>query len=98
MQSKTFVQCVFNNYVIMICIGSYPLRPELIESTVGLYHATRDPYLLHYGYTQLHRIKNGTKATCGYCSVQDVRTGKLEDKVSIIVQIVCAIMLILLHN
>ncbi|GER25487.1 Mannosyl-oligosaccharide 1,2-alpha-mannosidase IA [Striga asiatica] len=46
---------------------SYPLRPELIESTYWLYKATRNPSL------QLARC------TCGYCHISDVEFHQHED-------------------
>ena len=35
----------------------YPLRPELIESVMYLYRATKDPYLLTVGEDMLQSIQ-----------------------------------------
>ena len=37
----------------------YPLRPELIESVMYLYRATRDPFLLTVGEDMLQSIQVG---------------------------------------
>ena len=57
-----------------------PLRPELIESTFHLYEATRDPHYLVAGREQLHALQNLTRVSCGFASIADVRTHKLDDR------------------
>ncbi|KAK2181936.1 hypothetical protein NP493_376g04020 [Ridgeia piscesae] len=59
---------------------AYPLRPELIESTMYLYQATKDPFLLEVGIDILESIEHSAKTKCGYASVKDVRDHKLENR------------------
>eukprot|EP00794_Sanderia_malayensis_P018991 gene18991-20902_t len=58
----------------------YPLRPELIESTMYLYQATKDPYYLEIGRDILESIERHTKTSCGYATVRNVNTHELEDR------------------
>ncbi|XP_041366151.1 ER degradation-enhancing alpha-mannosidase-like protein 2 [Gigantopelta aegis] len=58
----------------------YPLRPELIESVVYLYQATKDPYLLEIGIDILESIEHSAKTSCGYATIKDVRDHRLEDR------------------
>ncbi|SCU83482.1 LAMI_0C03400g1_1 [Lachancea mirantina] len=58
----------------------YPLRPEFIESTYFLYRATRDPFYLQVGRTILDDLKTRFKSNCGFAGIQDVVTGKLQDR------------------
>ncbi|XP_019259397.1 PREDICTED: alpha-mannosidase I MNS4 isoform X4 [Nicotiana attenuata] len=58
---------------------SYPLRPELIESTYWLYKATRDPRYLDAGRDMLASLQYGARCTCGYCHISDVEFHKQED-------------------
>ncbi|KMZ61126.1 mannosyl-oligosaccharide 1,2-alpha-mannosidase, family GH47 [Zostera marina] len=58
---------------------SYPLRPELIESTYWLYKATRDPRYLDVGRDIVASLQYGARCPCGYCHIQDVETHKKED-------------------
>lgn len=49
---------------------SFPLRPELIESTMYLYKATNgDPYLLDIGSDILNSIQHSSRTRCGYATV-----------------------------
>lgn len=48
---------------------SYPLRPELIESTMYLYRSTKDPFLLDIGMDILRSIQHSAKTKCGYATV-----------------------------
>lgn len=48
---------------------NYPLRPELIESVMYLYRATKDPYLLEVGEDMLRSIQHSAKTPCGYATV-----------------------------
>ncbi|GAQ88520.1 Glycosyl hydrolase family 47 [Klebsormidium nitens] len=59
--------------------NSYPLRPELAESTYWLYRATRDPMYLHVGRDIVASIQYGATCPCGYCHVTDVQTHEKED-------------------
>eukprot|EP00795_Rhopilema_esculentum_P001392 gene1392-15803_t len=58
----------------------YPLRPELIESTMYLYQATKDPYYLQIGVDILESIERHTRTPCGYATVRNVNTHELEDR------------------
>ncbi|KAL9410733.1 hypothetical protein AB3S75_044500 [Citrus x aurantiifolia] len=58
---------------------SYPLRPELIESTFLLYKATRDPRYLDAGRDMVASLQYGTRCPCGYCHISDVEFHKKED-------------------
>ncbi|XP_054748641.2 ER degradation-enhancing alpha-mannosidase-like protein 2 [Lytechinus pictus] len=57
----------------------YPLRPEFVESVMYLYQATKDPFLLQMGRDVLTSIET-TKTECGYTSVKDVRTHRLDNR------------------
>ncbi|CAM8927090.1 unnamed protein product [Rhodiola kirilowii] len=58
---------------------SYPLRPELIESTYWLYKATRDPRYLDAGRDMVASLQYGAKCPCGYCHISDVESHKQDD-------------------
>ncbi|CAN1310124.1 Alpha-mannosidase I MNS4 [Linum perenne] len=58
---------------------SYPLRPELIESTYWLYKATRDPRYLYAGRDMVASLQNGARCPCGYCHITDVESHQIED-------------------
>ncbi|XP_031272437.1 alpha-mannosidase I MNS4 isoform X2 [Pistacia vera] len=58
---------------------SYPLRPELIESTYWLYKATRDPRYLDAGRDMVASLQYGARCACGYCHIADVEFHKKED-------------------
>ncbi|XP_046395860.1 ER degradation-enhancing alpha-mannosidase-like protein 2 [Ischnura elegans] len=47
----------------------YPLRPELVESTMYLYRVTKDPYLLEVGADILSSIQHSARTPCGYATV-----------------------------
>ncbi|XP_059446936.1 alpha-mannosidase I MNS4 [Corylus avellana] len=59
--------------------NSYPLRPELIESTYWLYKATRDPRYLDVGRDMVVSLQNGARCPCGYCHISDVEFHTQED-------------------
>ncbi|KAG6727127.1 hypothetical protein I3842_02G115500 [Carya illinoinensis] len=58
---------------------SYPLRPELIESTYWLYKATRDPRYLDAGRDMVSSLQYGARCPCGYCHISDVESHTQED-------------------
>ncbi|ERN01444.1 alpha-mannosidase I MNS4 isoform X1 [Amborella trichopoda] len=58
---------------------SYPLRPELIESTYWLFKATRDPMYLDAGRDMVASLQYGARCPCGYCHITDVESHKQED-------------------
>ncbi|EZA47245.1 hypothetical protein DMN91_000105 [Ooceraea biroi] len=59
---------------------SYPLRPELIESVMYLYRATRDPYLIQVGVDILRSLQHSAKTACGYATINDVRDHRKADR------------------
>lgn len=60
--------------------GNHPLRPEFLESTYFLHMATNDPYYLEVGRKVLQALQKYARVSCGYAAVNDVRTGKQEDR------------------
>ncbi|KAK9856425.1 hypothetical protein WJX84_012362 [Apatococcus fuscideae] len=58
---------------------SYPLRPELIESTYLLHSITGDAKYLQAGRTIHETIANKTFQNCGFATVSDLASGQLED-------------------
>ncbi|KAL9924688.1 LOW QUALITY PROTEIN: ER degradation-enhancing alpha-mannosidase-like protein 3 [Glossina fuscipes] len=60
--------------------GQHHLRPEFIESTYFLYRATGDHHYLQVGKKVLKALQKYAKVPCGYAAVNDVRTGKHEDR------------------
>lgn len=58
----------------------YPLRPEFVESTYYLYRATRDPMYLQIGERILYLFEHTFKDKCGFKGLQDIRTGKFQDR------------------
>ncbi|KAI8341035.1 glycoside hydrolase [Chlamydoabsidia padenii] len=61
-------------------IHNYPLRPEFVESTYYLYQATKDPFYLHVGEMIVQDLNNRTRLPCGFASIGDLRTGRLDDR------------------
>ena len=59
---------------------SYPLRPELAESTMMLYAATGDEHYVKVGRRLLRNIQEKTRVSCGFATLADVRSGRLEDR------------------
>ncbi|RWR77120.1 alpha-mannosidase I MNS5-like protein [Cinnamomum micranthum f. kanehirae] len=57
----------------------YPLRPELAESTLYLYQATKDPWYIEVGESIVKSLNTYTKVEGGFASVKDVTTMQLED-------------------
>ncbi|KAI5475825.1 ER degradation enhancer, mannosidase alpha-like 1, glycoside hydrolase family 47 protein [Pseudohyphozyma bogoriensis] len=58
----------------------YPLRPELVESNMYLYLATKDEFYLSFAEDILHDIRNRTTVPCGLAAIFDLTNGQLEDK------------------
>jgi mannosidase alpha-like ER degradation enhancer 3 len=79
MQMHTFIPEAFT-YDFQIHWGQYHLRPEFIESTYFLYKATGDHYYLQVGKKVLKTLQKHAKVACGYAAVNDIRTGKHEDR------------------
>lgn len=60
--------------------GNHPLRPEFLESTYFLYQATNDSHYLNVGKNVLNSLQKYARVPCGYAAVNDVRTGRKEDR------------------
>lgn len=58
----------------------YPLRPELIESVMYLYRATKDPYLVQVGVDILRSLQHSARTACGYATINDVRDHRKADR------------------
>lgn len=58
----------------------YPLRPELIESAVYLYQATKDPFFLEIGREIIDAIEKIAWTPCGYATIKNVETHELDDR------------------
>ncbi|KAM7346551.1 ER degradation-enhancing alpha-mannosidase-like protein 2 [Cochliomyia hominivorax] len=59
---------------------SYPLRPELVESAMYLYRATRNEFLLELGESMLKTIEYSAKTRCGYATIRNVVTHEKENR------------------
>lgn len=70
----------FDFYHKGVDLPYYPLRPEFIESTYHLYQATKDPFYLQVGEMVVEDLNNRTRVPCGFASIGDVQTGRLEDR------------------
>lgn len=79
MKMHTFIPEAFT-YDFQIHWGQYHLRPEFIESTYFLYKATGDHYYLQVGKKVLKTLQKHAKVACGFAAVNDIRTGKHEDR------------------
>ena len=55
-----------------VVIGSYHLRPEIIESTYYLYHHTRDPQYLQMSEKMFDAFVKYCRADAGYAALADV--------------------------
>ncbi|KAI9590229.1 uncharacterized protein LOC119640315 [Glossina fuscipes] len=53
---------------------SYPLRPELVESAMYLYRATKNDFMLEIGEDMLRTIEHSAKTKCGYATIRNVIT------------------------
>ncbi|ALC49449.1 Edem1 [Drosophila busckii] len=58
----------------------YPLRPELIESAMYLYRATKSEHLLELGEHMLETIEFSAKTKCGYATIRNVVTHEKENR------------------
>lgn len=79
MQMHTFIPEAFT-VDFQIHWGQHHLRPEFIESTYFLFRATGDHHYLQVGKKALKALQKYAKVPCGYAAVNDVRTGKHEDR------------------
>lgn len=71
---------VFNTFARRGEVLAWPLRPELVESTLFLYRATKDNSYLEFGERVIHDISNRTRAPCGLAALENVNTGAQQDR------------------
>lgn len=70
----------FDYVARQITAPSYPLRPEIIESTYYLYHYTHDPKYLQMGKTFFDSLKQYCRTPDAYAELSDVRTKQKKDE------------------
>ena len=58
----------------------WPLRPEVVESAYHLYTATRDIKYIKVAQHVMRTLQNTSRVKCGYASIADVRTHRLDDR------------------
>ena len=58
----------------------WPLRPEVVESAYHLYTATRDIKYIKVAQHVVRTLQNTSRVKCGYASIADVRTHRLDDR------------------
>lgn len=59
---------------------AWPLRPELMESTLFLYQATKDDSYLRFGERVILDVVNRTKVPCGLAALENVETGEQQNR------------------
>ncbi|XP_055308120.1 ER degradation-enhancing alpha-mannosidase-like protein 3 isoform X2 [Sitodiplosis mosellana] len=79
MQMHTFLPEAFT-FDFQIHWAQHHLRPEFIESTYFLYKATGDHYYLQVAKKVLKTLQEHARVACGFAAVNDIRTGKNEDR------------------
>ena len=57
-----------------------PLRPELAESALHLYLATKDDHYLVVGRELIYALQNISRVPCGFASIADAQTHRLDDR------------------
>jgi hypothetical protein len=62
-----------------VVLGSYQLRPEVIESAYYLYHYTSDEKYRRMGATFFNSLVERCKTDAGFAALADVRTGVKTD-------------------
>lgn len=58
----------------------YPLRPELIESAMYMYQATKETLFLDIGVAILTSIEHSAKVPCGFSTIKNVNTHTLDNR------------------
>lgn len=66
----------FDYAKMQIASPAYPLRPEIVESTYYLYHATHEDKYLAMGRTYLNNLIKYCRTKDAYAALSDVRTKK----------------------
>lgn len=57
-----------------------PLRPELAESALHLFLATRDPHFLVVGRELASALNEISRVRCGFAAIADAKTHRLDDR------------------
>jgi mannosidase alpha-like ER degradation enhancer 2 len=70
---------VFDYKSKKVVLGSYQLRPEIIESAYYLYHYTGDEKYRRMGATVFNNLVERCKTEAGFAALADVRTGVKTD-------------------
>ncbi|CAM9195640.1 unnamed protein product, partial [Hapterophycus canaliculatus] len=71
---------VLNNSRLLHYGRDSPLRPEMAESTLALYRATGSTKYLLAGKHLLRALQDISRVECGYASVGDVKSSRLDDR------------------
>ena len=71
---------VFNTQTRQAEVRAWPLRPELVESTLFLYQATKHHSYLELGERIILDIVNRTKVDCGLAALANIQTGEQENR------------------
>ena len=69
----------FDYAKMQIASPGYPLRPEIVESTYYLYHATHDPKYLAMGQTYLNSLMKYCRTKEAFAALADVRSKQKTD-------------------
>lgn len=60
--------------------AAFPLRPEMVESLMYLYRATRDETWLELGAEMIDAIEASARTKCGYATINNVKEHNIEDR------------------
>ncbi|KAF1751618.1 hypothetical protein GCK72_018172 [Caenorhabditis remanei] len=60
--------------------AAFPLRPEMVESLMYLYRATKDETWLELGAEMVDAIESSARTKCGYATINNVKEHNIEDR------------------
>ncbi|EGT60257.1 hypothetical protein CAEBREN_29796 [Caenorhabditis brenneri] len=60
--------------------SAFPLRPEMVESLMYLYRATKDETWLQLGAEMVDAIESSARTKCGYATINNVKEHNIEDR------------------
>lgn len=60
--------------------AAFPLRPEMVESLMYLYRATKDETWLELGAEMIDAIESSARTKCGYATINNVKEHSIEDR------------------
>uniref|UniRef100_A0A8R1DP77 alpha-1,2-Mannosidase n=1 Tax=Caenorhabditis japonica TaxID=281687 RepID=A0A8R1DP77_CAEJA len=60
--------------------SAFPLRPEMVESLMYLYRATRDDIWLELGAEMIDAVEASARTKCGYATINNVKEHNIEDR------------------